>query len=301
MPYPKIFNVAFFSDRAMLPGLHASLASLLVNSNTLALKIYVFSDGLQDEDLALLSQTFELNSRHAGSSLHFEKAPNMAIKGANALHGNYTTYGRLYLAQILKDDDYVLYLDSDLIIELDVAEIFASFDDQHILFVDGTGTREYTVDRQLFLNAGLDLASPCFNAGVIGINLKRWRAEHIFEKCMDVIAQYPYQFKSADQAVLNVALHNDFKSLGEKINSMAFPSVVLNKERSHSIYHFVGSPKPWDIFARRFHQSYQLWEKYHLKGALANRSLWPYYSLKRTINISKSYLKLFQNVFKNQS
>lgn len=38
--------VAFFTDRAMLPGLHAALVSFLDNNWEIDSDIFVFSDGL---------------------------------------------------------------------------------------------------------------------------------------------------------------------------------------------------------------------------------------------------------------
>src|ERR1035438_2322321 len=196
-----MLTIALFSDKAMLPGTHVTLASLLQNSTT-PLQVILFANRIPDAEKQLLLKTFELSNKH-GASFTIRDFKPTATAGANALHGNITTYGRLSLPNLLPKHPSVIYLDCDLVVAGDIAKMI-SIPDNKVLVADGMGRRASTVDRQLFVAAKLDLEGPYFNAGVLGINLARWRGLDISLKCQTTIHKYPKMFKSADQAVLNV-------------------------------------------------------------------------------------------------
>ncbi|MBC7655483.1 MAG: hypothetical protein H7098_13540, partial [Oligoflexus sp.] len=117
-------TVAFFCDRNMIPGFHAASSSLLINNcSTTPLKIFAFSDGLSQKEKQLIFKTFQ-KLRKENHSLEIRKAPIMKIPGANSLSGNFTAYGRLFLGELLQESNLVLYLDSDIIINMDINTVF---------------------------------------------------------------------------------------------------------------------------------------------------------------------------------
>ncbi|MBK0382057.1 hypothetical protein I5M32_03715 [Pedobacter sp. SD-b] len=287
-----INTVALFSDKTILPGTHATLVSLLTHHiNKEKLHIILFADKLSKKHQSKLEDTF-LNFKKANQSFEIRNAPNTSIKGANSLQGNTTTYGRLFLADLLPDIDQLLYLDTDLIVQLDVTTIFKKINDDFILYVDGCNLKNYSIDRVLFQKAGLNMNSKCFNAGVLGMNLKKWRENNGLQMCLDTIEKFPNSFISADQAVLNVVFDNQFCALGPSINSSMYWNnkydVAINDEK---IFHFVGGPKPWDFLANKIHYNYKLWKKYYDLSSIANENHLKYTSLKRIIKLIPTYLK----------
>lgn len=286
-------TIALFSDTNILPGTHATLVSLLkYNKIPDRLHIILFSDKITDRHQIKLKETFK-KFKKDHQSFEIKEAPDTYIKGANALQGNTTTYGRLFLADLLPDVDKLLYLDTDLIIQYDVIHLLKEINNDFVLFADGCNIREYSIDRELFRDAGLDMMDKCFNAGVLGINLKRWREINGLNLCLETIKKYPNRFISADQAVLNVTFAKDFYALGATINTSLYWNnkyEVLADDKK--IFHFVGSPKPWDFLARTMHHNYKLWHKYYLMSDIGNENYLKFTSFKRILKIIPIYIKI---------
>ncbi|OAQ38588.1 hypothetical protein A5893_14335 [Pedobacter psychrophilus] len=286
-------TVALFSDSNILPGTHATLTSLLIhNKIPEKLNIILFADKIQEHNKTELRETFR-KFKKDHQTFEIRDAPNTFIKGANALKGNTTTYGRLYLADLLPDIHKLLYLDTDLIIQYDVINIFKEINDNNILFADGCNIREYAIDRELFRKAGLDMNGKCFNAGVLGMNLKKWREKDGLGICLETIKKYPNSFISADQAVLNVAFGNQFCALGAQINSSIcwdnYYQVLPNDDK---IFHFVGSPKPWDFLGDKIHYNFNLWKKYYDMSAIGTINYLKFTTVKRVLKLLPGYLKI---------
>lgn len=91
--------ITLFSDHTILPGTHATLVSLMQhNINSTPIHIILFADKLSSEHKGNLYKTFKLHKR-PHQSFEIKDAPTTYIEGANTLHGNTTTYGRLFLVR----------------------------------------------------------------------------------------------------------------------------------------------------------------------------------------------------------
>lgn len=277
----------------MLPGLHVALLSLLEalgEGDRREVSIHLFLDDVPAEETRLLRETVALCGNKPVALFIQEFSPK-APTGAVGLHGNSTVYGRLGLPGLLPDAERSLYLDSDLVIHRDIREVFEHFDGEHVLLVDGAGTRQYALERDLFAKAGLDLGGPVFNSGVMGIDLALWRTTGVAEKCAEVAQRYGKELLSADQALLNIALADAFKALGDTYNTQLFPWAAPVGRLEPRIYHFVGSPKPWDPFGRWFSSHYPLWSPIYKRTAIGHRSPLRYATRGRTFNIARQILR----------
>ena len=281
--------IAFFCDAQILPGFHAALTSLLINHHSqTSLQIILFADRLSKKQKDSILKTFNIHKKLT-QFFEIREAPEMNITGANSLKGNFTAYGRLFLSSLLPDKDLVLYLDSDIIVKCDVSDIFNKMNGDYALFVSGVGERIWSLDKDLYQLAGLEMDGLCFNSGIMGINLKKWRAQNGFEKCLQMIKKYPNQFLSADQSLLNLTFHDDFFVLNENYNIRAiFSDSILLKE---GIYHFVGLPKPWGFGMKKYHKGYDLWYHYVQKSFLNFRSI-KYFNISTLFKQRKSYFKV---------
>lgn len=292
--------IVFFCNHNMLPGLHAAITSLLINSTEDSeFTITIFTDHINSKGILDLNQTFKLYGKRKHLFETKECPKNLKIDGANSLHGNFTAYGRLFIGELILNASKVIYLDCDLIIHFDINILFNKINDNYVLTVDGNGEMSWSLDKELYKNAGFNLRESCFNSGVLGINLSLWKKQNIFQKFQDIIKLYPNQFLSADQAVLNVAFYKNYLSLGNQINYTISPCTKENLTEflsENRIYHFVGSPKPWDPLGKHVHKGYDLWYFYFAKSSIAKSSLISYFSLKRTIFIIKSYSKLIKTL-----
>ena len=284
-----MINVVFFTDREMLPGLHVAIRSLLTSSSTKPFRVTVFAVNLGSKDKSLILKTFEDSG--SKSKLEINDFATRSPLSANSLHGNNVTYGRLYIAELLKNESSCVYIDSDVLINVDVAELDFELKTKMLIMADGDGVREYALDRELFIRADLDMAGPCFNAGVLWIDLDKWRSIDASAMCEQISKRYPGQFLSADQALLNVAFHDQFGAFGTHFNKKISPSDPTLGLSETGIFHFVGSPKPWDVFGRYLHNSYTSWEKVYLQTAIGDKRPSSFTTVARRYQIRRSLIK----------
>ena len=149
---------------------------------------------------------------------------------------------RILIPQLFSEDvDKVIYLDSDVIINLDIKELWDVELDDKIL----AATPEVEIVKSFsdllskyIINAGLVAMEDYFNSGVLVINLKRlrqseeliinglkWRNEHVQCECFD-------------QDVLNYLFSKDYVHLPEKFGLFISKARVLNNVH-YAIYHYI--------------------------------------------------------------
>lgn len=289
---PSTKPIAIFSDSNMLPGLHVTLATALKSlspERSSEVVFHIFLDRVSESEKELLQKTFRKFNK--ASQLRLIDFQPDAPESSDPLHGNQTTYGRLHLAELLADFDACVYLDADLYVNRCVCDIFDEINEDYVLFVSGIGTREYTLDRELYERIGLNLKGACFNAGVMGINLRLWRQRGFATKCIRVAKKYSGLIKNADQTLLNIALHDAFLPLEASMNRHLYPRGGRVTEAQNELYHFVGSPKPWDFLGQLTSNHYRLWKDVYDETAIGKKSYLRYSSIRRMGAISKSSIK----------
>lgn len=167
-------------------------------------------------------------------------------------HISSATYARLLLPAILPDRiARALYLDADILVLDDLGPIWeVDLGDA----VVGSVVDE-RLDNQVKLGntslGGLPLprVRDYFNAGVLLVDLARWRTERIPEKALEYLQSFPHSVYS-DQDALNVACDGVWKRLDPRWN---YYQIDLEKSISDlsaaerpGIIHFHGCHKPWD-------------------------------------------------------
>lgn len=184
---------------------------------------------------------------------------------ANA-HISVETYFRFLIQQILPDYDKVLYLDCDLIVNADVAELYETDVDGYLLaaaidpeiagHVNGAGKeiRNYVIRR-------LKLRDPFayFQAGVLLFNEAEMRKAFTLDQWL-TFASVPYKF--SDQDVLNIHCQGRVRYLDMAWNLIhdcdhSRVSTYINRapedvqlayhaaRREPKIIHYAGHRKPW--------------------------------------------------------
>src|SRR5262249_21362377 len=99
----------------------------------------------------------------------------------------------------------------------------------------------------------------------------------------------------ADQTILNYVFYeNQFLELDSSYNHVLYPSYKpVIPSAAGEIFHFIGSPKPWDFLGEVLHTNYSLFEGVLSKTAF--RSYKSYRGLtfgraRRTLRLARSYL-----------
>ncbi|HEV7718504.1 MAG TPA: glycosyltransferase family 8 protein [Arsenicitalea sp.] len=164
-------------------------------------------------------------------------------------HVSKVTYARFLIARVLPETtERALYLDADLIVLNDFGGLWETDLDGAAVgaVLDGLDPQLKEDVPALHL---VPRVQNYFNAGVLLIDLQKWRAEDISERALDYLAQHPDTLFS-DQDALNVACDGKWKQLDPRWNFVDFFERVeiatLGAERRPWIVHFAAWDKPWN-------------------------------------------------------
>lgn len=241
----KVVPVFFAIDDNYIPFLHVSLLSLKDNSSKdNDYKIFILNSGVKIEH-----EKHILELSESWFSIEFVDVADKI----NALSGNlelrdyytFTTYYRIFIAGMFPEYDKAVYLDSDTIVLTDVADLFdTDLKDSLIAGIpDGAVSvippfTEYT--KKVL---GIE-GNRYFNAGIIVMNLKRFREENFYAGFNDLLSKYKFRV-AQDQDYLNVLCKDRVIFLSEEWNVMPVRSVKTEEVKNPRIIHYNLTSKPW--------------------------------------------------------
>lgn len=177
------------------------------------------------------------------------------------------TYFRLFFPYLLTEYEKILWLDSDVVVQRDVAELFA-IDIGNLLV---GATRDYNATA-LLKGADPEYAQFCqnelrvsdayhyFQAGVLLFNLHAFRQSFAFEEILNQVQQYHYPY--GDQDILNKLCRKRVYWLDNRWDVVADVDEYMSNflrywdpdktyvdyqlvKRDPAIIHFAGPTKPW--------------------------------------------------------
>ena len=165
------------------------------------------------------------------------------------------------LANLLNDLDKVLYLDGDILIQADLAELFATDLGDALVGAVPDAAADLVYDPRQLTRLGLEDHEFYFNSGVMLLNLAQMRREQIGEKLLDYRLNGLNYFM--DQDALNAVMGKRARWLSVRYNYItnmlsrvtAFELQTLYQEkipsqsyaayRKAAILHFASPSKPW--------------------------------------------------------
>lgn len=216
------------------------LASLLTHcGDDVEVEVHILDDGVSSanrERLASLSSIcpFRL-SFHSLSALPVPLGP--ATKDWPL-----TLYQRLRLPSLLPDLDRVLFLDADMIVLEDLAEVFETP-------LNGAWLAAVPDARSLHNRQRLNLKTEYVNFGLQVIDLKALREYQAENLLLQTLEQRCNDLKYMDQDVLNIALAGHIAILPLRWNSQFIDDRYSSRQTEHfkhpAVIHYVTNEKPW--------------------------------------------------------
>jgi lipopolysaccharide biosynthesis glycosyltransferase len=288
-------NVAFCINPSGLTGLGVTISSLIRNcSDHSRLRLWFLCAGFTGNEKTHIARLLR-SERFEGRSAFIDFDPVAAFGAYNSLHGDWTTYGRLLLQDLLPVEQ-VLYLDSDLMVELDVLELDDYDFEGHYVAAVGGGKFKYTLGNKFYVGRlGIAPDKEYFNAGVLLLNLRQWRLKNILLQCQQIADQFPRDLPSHDQSLLNILCSGNFAKLPRSFNCEWIADMPKPATAQRMILHFVGSPKPWDPFGSIIHNGYDSWNKYQDKDWAAAFGKLSTTDINRVWHIRRSYVRCIRN------
>lgn len=182
---------------------------------------------------------------------------------------------RLLLDRLLPDSlDRVIYLDGDTIVRGSLKELWETSMGDHVIGASLEPT--YSHERK---NAIGMKGYPYYNAGVLLIDLVKWRKEKIGEEIIQFYTEYDGKLFSNDQDAINGSQKGKIYTLSPKFNYYnifdQYPYSYLCKlcdypyiqkdvfeeaRKNPVIVHYLGEERPWRIGNHhRFRKDYDLY------------------------------------------
>ena len=180
-----------------------------------------------------------------------------------AFHGDYSTYGKSILPKWLPDQS-VLYLDSDLIVDIDILGLRPYANSGWPISAVVNATVAHVYDRAFLVHQlNFPGTTPYFNAGVMLFDCKAYLEQGFDQRWEEICATYPNEFLSPDQTVFNAMCRGEVGRLPDPYNNIWTPDSPTSQiPDSQSIIHLAGSPKPWDLLGAYIHGAFDLWLSY---------------------------------------
>ena len=196
--------------------------------------------------------------------------PSVLIEGYDFFvfgHFSMETYYRLVLPELLPHYDKILYLDSDMIAQADVAELYDEDVTGYLLAAchdaDTAGLYNgWEPKKKAYTDNVLKLKNPYqyFQAGTLLINLREFRKKYTTEEVMKFAVSEKWQL--LDQDILNKLCEGQVKYVDMAWNAMVdYGGIRKNKivalapkwlndmymeaVRHPKIIHYAGPQKPW--------------------------------------------------------
>lgn len=251
-------------------NLYAPYLSVLIQS------IISFSSSKNNYDIIVLNKDIsDVNKKLINEQVM--KYSNFSVRFVDTnkyienrtLHTNglaIETYFRFFLIDIMKNYDKVVYLDCDMIVNTDIKNIFyLDIGDNYLAAArDANLITCYYMNTKWtpYLDKIVKIKNPknYFQAGLLLMNLKRFRKDYTLNECIDICSSYKWSL--FDQDVLNMICQDAVYILNMNWNVMSgeeyrlehiiknaiddIKEEYLAAREEPYVIHYCGKKKPWD-------------------------------------------------------
>jgi lipopolysaccharide biosynthesis glycosyltransferase len=239
------------SNPRYYPGLLVAFYSLLCTlSRNVSVDFVVLADGLIEVHDLTLRQVLDRTGR--AYTLKIISVDLQAFQPLRRDYGaSYMAYARLLIPKLVFSD-FALYVDSDIVVQRDVAGLTGlSWPKNCLLYaVKDPKDPSFSNDSLNCERLGIPPSALYFNSGWMWMNLKKWRQDDVEGKCADFIRHFPNEIRWWDQSVLNAVLWQNWEPLDDRWNFLVDHSLrkldLYPWKLSRDINaHYLGPDKPW--------------------------------------------------------
>lgn len=155
-----------------------------------------------------------------------------------------TTYYRLFIAEMFKDYDKAIYIDSDTIVLGDISKLYSyelgdnyvgAANEQVMIQIDTYG--EY-VEKVLGINR-----HEFFNAGLLVINCEQFRKQNVLGQFVRLLKVYNFVV-TQDEDYLNLICSGHVLWIDQQWNTEVIGNIAYD-ESQFKIIHYIMISKPW--------------------------------------------------------
>ena len=269
-----------------------------------SVNFYILTEGLTSKSSDLIRDV--VNKYDNTSEVEIKKVDESVTcqfpmpKGDGIKHISIATYFRLFSTELLPNVDKAIYLDCDIFVRGSWKDLWnTDINDYYIGAVYHPDL--LSINNGAFKRLNIPVSQGYFNAGVLLMNLKKWRNENLYSKFLDFIKNNYANIVNHDQDVLNAVCGGQTLSLpckwnmtniyyyqksmyrtDKRIGEHAVQIEREGLENSSVIVHFAFRPKPWEFyslhpFANEFRSCLKYVGKYNYYKNIRIKDLYNYF------------------------
>lgn len=253
----EIIPVVFATDENYVPYCGVAISSLIKNTGAdKQYEVFVLFDSLSALSVYRLERLSTDNVRVSCRCIH-EYIVNRKVLEYN--HLSIASAYRLVIPDVFPRHEKIIYLDSDIIVNADVAELYnMDIGDNLLGAVHGYYKPDVTDFGYIHITKtlGIDI-NNFFNAGILLINITEFKKNNVTEKCFSLLSKRQDLY-FMDQCALNIVCEGKVQMLPHRWNHEWLYLFAVNNtkslcQREHfetcpdpAIIHYDGIEKPWD-------------------------------------------------------
>lgn len=276
---PKVggaVNLVLITDSRYTPPTQVSVSSAIKNkcSNS-TYNFYIVTENTTPSDDAALLRLKNLAPDTVNITLIPQPEPDLPFDNMQRFIQYKVGMHKIFLPDILKDLDKVIYMDGDTLVLKDLRPLF-DIDVSNVYAAVAKDGIYYRFPKEM-AEMGLDKRGFYFNSGVMLYNLALQRQDNIVHKLVDYIKTHEDFY--GDQDVLNVVFGDKLKLMSYRNNCIStffeaddldFLSTYFGEElpkdtfyiyEHATILHYAGD-KPWQPDYKPLYLK-ELWFKYY--------------------------------------
>lgn len=252
-------DIVFLTDINYLPYFTVALTSLLENNAGIINRIFLVHD-INDKNS--FTKILEFFKNKYNKEIELLKINGNLFNDYRLSHQlTKATYFRLHFANLLPVDiDKVLFLDSDIIIRSSLKTLlhldFKHPDNPVLEYYVYAVDHQFTPQEITRLRKLEFTGHKYFNAGVLLINLKKWRQDNVTEKFISTLERFNNDILWADQDILNLVFDQQWGELDYAYNAF---QTSRKTDNGYKIIHYIGASKPWH-FRNSHPYKYLYWQ-----------------------------------------
>ena len=219
-------NISYATDEKYVKLVATSMISLFENNNEFTeIYVYIIENNISESSKKELIN-IALKYKRNVEFIELKEICN-GLKTDNSFP--ISSFSRLFLSN-LTNIDKIIYLDCDSIVNNSFYDLWnENIEDYYIAGVLDTINSFYKT------TVGLQHESNYINAGLLLINLKKWRDDKIESKFLDFINLYNGSVPHHDQGTLNAICNDKIYILHPKYNLMP-PMLIYNENKIKKLY-----------------------------------------------------------------
>ena len=241
-------NVVFSCDKEAMIGIRPLIMSISVNTFSQVNFYLLTCDVVEAENLDIpnLNIVKFTVPEFLKQNIRVTRKKQEYVKRVK----NYMNYARFYFASCFPDLDRILYMDTDMICQGDIHDLFQSMDWDNYYFgaclLDDPKWAGFPNNTRL-----VDIKEDNFNAGMFLTSLNAWRQHDIetqFQQWMLRHKEHPEGlFSYGTQPLMNLVFYKNFHKFPITWNyyKIAYYDYDDDFVKSLKLLHYAGSKKPW--------------------------------------------------------